>query len=261
MSAMTNIFETTILNTMRNITANAPAKVYIGLFLSSPTETGTAGTEVAYSSYARQELALSSPTAEGTSVSCSNLQEITFPTPTATAGTATYAAICDAATGGNVLVYKELSNPIALTSETSPRFAVGEIKLTMSGGNMDPSFKTRVLNYLRGSTINGFEPYLAMYNGDPTSGGVELSGTGYARMGLIFDTPEEQVSGQMMTQNTNAAQSAAASSNWGTWSFGVIMDAASAGNRVWYKQNAGNYSMANGARAYITAGAVTLALN
>lgn len=261
MSVMTNYFETAILNTMRNITATAPSAVYVALFLSDPTESGTAGTEVTYQGYARQAVTFTTPSSSGTTITCSNSDQIVFPTPNSAAGTVTHIGIMDAPSGGNMLVYKSLNDPITLTSETAPRFNVGEISLSLSGGNLDPTFKTKILNYLRGTSISGFSPYLALYAGDPQSGGSELSGTGYARMELVFDTPEEQISGQMQSANTNATQTSPASSNWGNWSFGVIMDAQAAGNRVWYKENAGTYTMNNGAQAYITAGAVTIALN
>lgn len=261
MSAMTNRMETTILNVLRNITAVAPAKVYVALMLSDPTETGTAGTEASYTGYARQELVLNAPTTSGSDVSTANTSQITFPTPTGAAGTATHAAIFDAATGGNALIYKQLTNPIVLTSETAPRFAVGELELFLNGGDIDPVFKAKIINYLRGTSITGCNPYLALYTGDPASEGVELSGTGYARLALVFSEPVEQVSGQMQTANTNAAQSAAASSNWGTWAYGVIMDAQTVGNRLFKKANAGSYVMNNGAQAYIVAGAITAALN
>lgn len=261
MSAMTNTFETAVLNAMRATTATAPATVYAALFLSDPTETGAAGTEASYGGYARQAITLASPTTVGTTVSTSNPATITFPTPPGASGTVLYAAIMDASTGGNMLVYKLLANPIPLTSETSPRFAAGEIVLTMAGGNLDPTFKVKILNYLRGTNLTGFTPYLALYSGDPTTSGTELSGSGYARLELTFDTPAEQVSGQMQTANTNSVESAAASANWGTWAYGVIMDASTAGNRVWYKANAGSYVMNNGAKATVSVGAITLALN
>lgn len=260
MSAMTNTLETTLLNTMRGVNATAPSALYLALFLSDPTESGTLGTEVSYSGYARKVIAFSTPTISGTTVSCQNTAQITFSTPPSAAGTVTHAALMDAATGGNALVYNALDNPIVLTSETSPRFAAGDVVLSLIGGNLDNAFKTRALNYLRGTSITGFTPYLALYGGDPASGGTELSGTGYARLELEFDAPAEQTNGQMKTANTNSAQSAAAQA-WGTFAYSVIMDASTGGNRVWYKQNIANYNMSNGARIYVDAGSVSLALN
>ena len=126
---------------------------------------------------------------------------------------------------------------------------------------MDASYKMRVLNWLRGTTISGFTSYLALYNGEPASGGTELTGTGYARMAVTFAEPAEQVSGQMTMQNNAAMESAAANVNWGTWAYGVILDAATGGNRVWTAKNAGEYAMQNGAKAYFDAGTIQVALN
>ena len=88
-----------------------------------------------------------------------------------------------------------------------------------------------------------------------------ICGAGYARLPLVFDTPVEQTSGQMMMVNTNAAASGAANSNWGTWAYGVIMTALSGGDRFYYKANANNYEMKNGAQAYIVAGSISIAVN
>lgn len=260
MSAMTNYFETTIMNTMRGMTAAAPATVYVALFLSDPTESGIAGTEADYSGYVRQPINLTTPVTSGTTVSSKNDAQITFQTPQSNVGTVTHAAICDAQRGGNVLVYKQLDNPIVMTSETSPRFAAGDIVLTMSGGNLDETFKAKVLNYLRGQNVDGFSPYLALYNGNPAGGGTELAGVGYARLPLVFEAPAEQTNGQTRSTNSNTAQSEAAQ-GWGSWAYGVIMDAASGGNRVWTSQNQTTYSMTNGARVYIDAHAISIALN
>lgn len=261
MSVMTNYFETLVLNAFRGTTATAPAKVYAALFLSDPTETGTAGTEAAYTGYVRKEITFASPTTSGANVTTQNSAEIIFPTPTAAAGTVTHVAIMDASSGGNMLVYKQLSSPITLTSETAPRFAIGEIALAMNAGNLDPTFKVKIFNYLRATNLTGFSPYLAMFNGDPLNGGTELSGTGYARLSMTFDTPAEQVSGQMQSANTNAAQSAAAAVTWGTFAYGVIMTAQTAGDKAFYKANIAEYTMNNGAQVYIAAGAIKIALN
>lgn len=261
MSVLTNFMENIVLNAARGVSTTAPATLYCALFLSDPTETGTAGTEASYNGYARQSIAFSTPANSNNVVSMANTGQVIFPTPDAAAGTVTYAALFDAASGGNMLLYKALNNPIVLTSETSPRFGVSEFTITGPSGNMDPTFKVKVLNFLRGTSLTGFTPYLAMYDGDPTASGNELSGTGYARIPLTFDTPVEQASGQMMMVNTNAAASGAATSNWGTWAYGVIMTALSGGDRYYYKSNVNNYEMKNGAQAYIVAGTISVAVN
>jgi len=262
MSAMTNHFEREMLNTMRNTTAIAPASVHLALFLSDPTESGTAGTEVSYAGYARQPVTFAAPATSGVVVSMENATEIEFPKPNGAAGRVTHGAIMSAATGGDMLLYVQLTNPIELTADTVPRFIPGEVMLTMSGTMMDPGFKARVLNYLRGSTINGFHPFYALFDGDPLSGGTELMGTGYARLPLEFDQPVEQISGQMMITNLNATQTQPATTSWGTWAFMVVMDAETGGGRVWSKQNLGGaYTMNNNAQVYLRPGNVRLSMN
>lgn len=261
MSAMTNYMETKMLNAMRGTAEAAPVSVWVGMFLSNPGESGTGGTEVSYEGYVRQQLQLTAPTASGNTVGCTNSEALVFPTPPGSSGTVTHVAVFDAQTGGNMLCYAALNNNIVLTSETSPRIQSGNVQLSLSAGNMDASYKMRVLNWLRGTTISGFTSYLALYNGDPASGGTELTGTGYARMAVTFAEPAEQVSGQMTMQNNAAMESAAANVNWGTWAYGVILDAATGGNRVWTAKNAGEYAMQNGAKAYFDAGTIQVALN
>ena len=51
-----NYLETAIINLMRGTSLQAPTGLYVGLFLSDPTDTGTAGTEVSYTGYARQPI-------------------------------------------------------------------------------------------------------------------------------------------------------------------------------------------------------------
>ena len=63
-----------------------------------------------------------------------------------------------------------------------------------------------------------------------------------------------------MIRNTNAAQSNAAIA-WGTWAYGAIMDAETSGNCVAYKANAGQYVMDSGAKAYIDANSISMAVN
>ena len=261
MSAMTNFFFFAVLNTARGVSASAPGTVYLALFLSSPGESGTAGTEVSYAGYSRQPVTFAAPVATGTSVSMSNSSQVTFPTPEVSAGTATYAALCDAVSGGNVLVYKSLTDPIALTPETSPRFAAGDLVLTFAGGYMSSTFKRNALNYLRGTSIQGFSPYLALYNASPEDTGVELSGTGYSRIPLTFGNPSEQTSGQMQITNTNTAESSPAASNWGTWAYSAIMTAETGGDVFYFYPNETSYAMNNGAQVYVDAGNISLSIN
>ena len=60
-----NYFENQVLNLMRNQPASGYSQLYLALFLSNPGDTGTEGTEISYSAYARQPISFSAPAASG----------------------------------------------------------------------------------------------------------------------------------------------------------------------------------------------------
>lgn len=85
----TTVLEAGFLNAFRATAYAAPASVYVGLFTTAPTDAGTGGTEVSGGAYARQAIAAGTGGAaawnapSGTPRQISNVNTITFPTPTA----------------------------------------------------------------------------------------------------------------------------------------------------------------------------------
>ena len=260
MSVMTNQMERLILNTLRGTTAAAPVAVYIGLFLSDPGESGS-GTEITYTGYARQQVTFSAPTASGSDVSMTNTDAVVFAQPSSAAGTITHIGLMDAATGGNMLVHIPLVTPIATAGDFAPTIKSGVIRIAMEGGQADPAFKTKILNFLRGTNVSGFSPYLALYSGNPTGGGTELSGSGYARIPLTFGAPVEQLDGKMQISNTNDTESAECEENLGDWAYGVICDNETGGNRVFFAQNNAVHPMVRGSTVVLSAGSITVSLD
>ena len=61
----TNYFENLMLNVTRQQNISAPATMYLALYQSNPSDTGTGGTEVSYSGYARQAITFSAPAVSG----------------------------------------------------------------------------------------------------------------------------------------------------------------------------------------------------
>lgn len=255
----TNKFETDILNLLRGVSITAPAKVYLALFLNSPTETGQAGTEITYTGYARQEISFSAPASMNGGLGISNSADITFPTSASAAGTVTHIGVMDSLTAGNMLVYGELTDPLVVAANEAPVIVSGEAMWWLSG-NMANAYKTKVLNILRGTNCSGFVPYLALYNGSPESGGSELSGSGYARVNLTFGAPAEQTSGQMLITNSVRAATSRAGAAWGTWNYTAIYDALSNGNPVFYVSRTAK-EFRKGLMAVVDVGNLSLAVN
>lgn len=118
-----------------------PATTYVGLLTTAPTDTG-GGVEVAGGSYARVAItsslanwagtqsAGSTAASSGTNGTTSNNGAITFPSPTASWGTAVAVGVYDAITGGNLLFYSTLT-----------------ISKTVNNGDAAPSFAAAALTF------------------------------------------------------------------------------------------------------------------
>lgn len=126
MGAFSNYMEEKIVeHFLRNNPITPPAKVYIALFESDPGE-AMAGTESAYTGYARQESTWTTLDANGQT---KNVNAITFPANgNVTASvTITHIALFDAATNGNRLLYAQLTAPKTLSPGDVLSFAANAV--------------------------------------------------------------------------------------------------------------------------------------
>lgn len=231
----TNYYETMILNTLRGQAATAPTTLYVGLYLSSPGETGTAGAEVSYTGYQRQAIQFSAPAPANNGTGVQNTTQITFATTPAQIGVVTHIGVLDSVVGGNMLLYGEFTTPISLNANVAPMIAPGEAQWWMTGDTTE-TYRTQALNLLRGQGLSGITAYLALYAGAPGGGGTELSGGGYRRIAVAFGQPEEQPGGAMQISNATGINLDAATAPWGTWSHTALCDALTGGNVLLYTQ-------------------------
>lgn len=255
-----NYLEAAVLNALRGQTFTAPSAVYVALYLSDPGESGGSGTEVNYDGYVRQPVVFSEPASEAGGIGFKNISQISFAKPTAAAGTIQWIGIMDSQVGGNQLCRAELTEPLTIGSGEPPVFLPGDISFYLTG-SFSRAFKTRILNTFRGTSLSGFTPHFALYNGDPESGGSELSGDNYARVALTFSSPAEQESGQLMIQTSQASSFNRPTTDWGTWSYSAIYDAATSGNPVATMKRAVAKEIKRGYMPTIADGAVKVGLN
>lgn len=124
--SFSNYLENKVLLHVFGATAyTAPTTLYVGLFTSDPGEGGT-GTEVSGGSYARQTVTF---TVAGNLAS--NTAAVEFPTASASWGTITYAAVYDAATGGNLLGSGGLATAKTIDSGDVFRIPAGDLDITL----------------------------------------------------------------------------------------------------------------------------------
>jgi hypothetical protein len=129
MSAMTNFFESGILNQVfRGISLTLPSTgVYIGLTSGVPTEATPSSDELTGNAYARVHVATgnwTAPVADGNGHKVENNAAIDF--PTAAGGNWGYASgviITDTLSGGNVLMKGALTTPRNILEGDTFRFS------------------------------------------------------------------------------------------------------------------------------------------
>ena len=229
----TNFFESQILNTLRNVTLPGYGDLFVGLFLSSPGETGSAGIEVQYNGYTRLPVSFTPPFEESGGMGIRNTNDMLWQSATSDVGQARFIGILDSATvgSGNMLLYGELTIPLDIRSGQQPSIYTGDI-LYFITGDSSRHFKTRVLNVLRNQSLAGFIPHVALFDGDPELTGVELSGPSYSRVAVTFTPPQEQIGGQMSVVNSNLLRFPSPTTPWGNWAADGLMDASTGGNLI-----------------------------
>ena len=131
--SFTDYLEDKILNHVFGGTAyTAPTTLYVGLHTSASSD-AAAGTEVSGGAYARQTAAF---TVSGTSpTEASTTAAIEFPVATTSWGTVTYAGVYDAATGGNLLAYAQLTDPADFVTPLPKTIDAGDV-FRISAGNL-----------------------------------------------------------------------------------------------------------------------------
>lgn len=123
------LFNATALANIADNAGSSPlTNLYISLHTADPGDSGSQTTsETAYTSYARVAVARTSGGWTVTANSVSPVANITFPTCTASPGSAvTYAGIGTAVSGaGNLLYSGVLSSPITIAISAAPVIASG----------------------------------------------------------------------------------------------------------------------------------------
>jgi len=142
MSAASNYTETNILNAvLRGVAFPLPTHTYIALHTATPDE-GTGSNEVTtgvWPSYVRKQCESGGaigtgwtvPAANGTNMESKNVYALPFPAKDgATAVTVTSWSIWDAATGGNMLLAKDLVVPVIVDAGELIVFDINALTVT-----------------------------------------------------------------------------------------------------------------------------------
>lgn len=228
----TNYFEEKFLNVLRGVPFSAPARMFIGLYMSNPGESGSGGIEANYSGYKRVEIKFSQPKEMNGGMGVTNSETVTFAQATSDSGTVTHIGISDAEVGGNMLLYGQLTEPLSIKANEAPTLLQDEIIFYLNG-NLSSLYKSKLLNVLRGNSMASANPSIALFSGSPEALGNEFSASNYERKSATFTPPVENSNGRMTVQNTTNIAFNIPSSDWGNLTNFAIMDDPTGGNPIY----------------------------
>lgn len=262
MGQLTNYSENLLADFLRGSGFSSwPVIFYMGL---ASAATDGSVTELSGNGYARvsygQSLLLWAGTqgsgttlvSSGNTHTTSNNAAIAFATPgTGGWGTATHAVFYSAATAGNALIYAELTTSIACTAGATVSLGVGAIALSLglTGGATDYLVNKLIDFMFRGQTYAApANWYFALFTTSPTNagGGIEVSGGNYSRPGIPANiTALSSTNGPTTTGastggttgqifNNSSIAYPAPNATWGTVTTEGVLDAALAGNLLFY---------------------------
>jgi len=260
MSRMTNFAENKLVDFLRGQGLTLPASWHFALG-SAADDTGF--TEVTGTSYARVAVARSLANFSGTQGAGTTVvsngtshitrNNVTVAFPTAGAGgwtTANFVGLFDASSGGNCWFYGPLGSPITVAASGSYTLAISAAvyELGLTGGMTDYLANKMIDLIWRAEAFTWpATTYLRLVTTAPSNaaGGVEVSGGDYARVALASSLAAlsgTQTVGSTVassgtsgrTSNNAALTYPAPTATWGTVTHVEMMDASTAGNRLFW---------------------------
>jgi len=126
MASISDYYENKIIDHMlRGQAFTPPSTIYLALYTVAPSDAG-GGTEVSGGGYARQSFTLTAASGGASE----NSADITFPTATSNWGTIVAVGIFDASTGGNLLMWADLTQSKTVNSGDTFKINAGDLDIS-----------------------------------------------------------------------------------------------------------------------------------
>jgi hypothetical protein len=130
MGSFADYTENKVLDHIVGKTSFTMPTAYVGLSTADPTDDASGLAEPSGNGYARVTTAGADWNAAASGAT-SNANSLEFPEASGSWGTVTHFALFDAATSGNMLAHGTLDASRSITSGITPRFAAGELDITL----------------------------------------------------------------------------------------------------------------------------------
>jgi len=198
--------------------------IYFALLTSAPSDSG-GGTEVISGNYTRVAITPLDTNFSVTGNTATNLVPITFSTPNAAWGVITHIAAYDAASGGNLLFWDELTTPKTVgASDPAPSWPAGAFIFIYNSTSTE--LATQILSFIFKTLATWTKPtslIFDLYTAAPTvaGGGTKVTGGSYAAQSITpldanFPITVNGTNGTTSVTNANAITYPSPTVNWGT---------------------------------------------
>ena len=257
MGSLTNAYELEVLDhILQTGSYSPPATVYLALFTSDPTETGSVAGEATYTGYDRTAITFG---AAGTpSRGITQNAQTTFPACSGGSSVVTHWGLCAAGTKtvSDMMAYGTFTASKTITTGYQPFVASAEVVVSFSAGGISTTFANTVLDWLfRAQTLTyPTTIQVALFSTACTdaAAGTELTGNGYART----TCNDWDVAASGASANTSAITFPVATGDWSAAVMAAVyIDAVYA---LWLDTN--DLTVLNGEYARFIAGALDVTL-
>jgi len=240
MGSISDYLENKLLDHIFNHnTYTPPATVYLGLSLADPLDDGSGLNEPSDGNYSRKEITFGAAASRRVTQS----GDVEFPVASTNWGEITHWALFDAETGGNMLAHGSLSVTKNVYIDNVPIVKSGEVYVEFSSGYISDYLANALFDFVfRNQAYAAPSTYIVLttvtISDDDTGSTItEPPGNGYSR---VLVNPNggssptwDAVSGDSVS-NADNIDIGPATGSWGTIVAAALVDAASAGNLLFY---------------------------
>lgn len=271
MGSISDFLENELLDHVLNAAYTPAATIYLALCTADPTDAGTGASmnEVADANgYQRTAITFGAAASRKVTQNAA----VTFPQATGAWGTVSHWAIVDSQThgAGNMLAHGAFGTSKAVVNGNTPSVASGQIYVEYSAGEISDFLANELLDHaFRNSAYSKPATHLALCtavvaDADTGSTITEVSGGSYARKQVNINggaLPTWDLAASGVVDNTHDVEFVTATASWGTVTSVAILDAATAGNLLFYDNDMTDQAVGSGDTAKFPAGDLDVSMS
>lgn len=266
MGSLADHSENELLDHVCNAAYTPPATVYLGLSTADPTDDASGLAEPSGNGYVRKAITFGAAASREVAQNA----DVTFDQASGAWGTITHWALFDAESAGNMLAHGALAASKEVVSGNTPSVASAEVTVSFSAGYVSDYLANKLLDLMfRNQAYSAPDTYCALTTAtiaddDTGSTITEPSGGAYARKQVNVNggsEPTWDLAAAGALDNTHNVDFTQATASWGTIVALGILDAAAAGNLLFYDNGVADQAVGDGDTVRFPVGDLDIAMS